>query len=355
LGPSRKAAIKIRDSRLEAVNPLNLSQKEENMDKHMNLKNLLIVVIVVSGMLMFGISSPVLAGEYPSKPIRMIYPFPAGSGGDIATRIFADAASKTLGQPVKVSNVTGGRATIGAAKVAQAKKDGYEIGSLPIGPAVTQPIFSAKLPYSTQDLEPICQFTYLPIVLVAGAHTPYKTTKGLIAYAKKHPGEVKFAHPGLGTVPFFMFKALETAAGITIKGIPFKGLAPGVTAAVGGHVDIALAVLGPALGLQKGGKLNILGLFASKRSNLAPDVPTVEEDGVATYPQLWTGIFAPKGIKPAVLKKLEKAFAEAAKSPGFVDAMGKAKAPVSYLGRNVFEKKIAADVKYFKKYKAKTQ
>lgn len=325
------------------------------MDKQRNLKGVLIVFIVVSGILMFSISGPVLAGEYPIKPIRMIYPFPAGSGGDIATRIFADAASKTLGQPVKVSNVTGGRATIGAAKVAQAKKDGYEIGSLPIGPVVTQPIFSAKLPYGTEDLEPICQFTYLPIVLAAGAHTPYKTTKELIAYAKKHPGEVKFAHPGLGTVPFFMLRALETAAGITMKGVPFKGLRPGITAAVGGHVDIALAVLGPAMGLQKGGKLNILGLFASERSKMAPEVPTVEEDGVATYPQLWTGIFAPKGIEAAAFKTLEKGFAEAAKSPEFIDAMLKAKAPVSYLDREAFQQKIAADVQYFKAYKAKAE
>jgi tripartite-type tricarboxylate transporter receptor subunit TctC len=325
------------------------------MNKRMNLKNLLIGAIVVCGILTFSIAGPALGRDYPSKPIRMIYPFPAGSGGDIATRIFADAASKALGQPVKVSNVTGGRATIGAAKVAQAKKDGYELGSLPIGPAVTQPIFSAKLPYGTEDLEAICQFTYLPIVLVAGAHTPYKTTKGLIAYAKKHPGEVKFAHPGLGTVPFFMFKALETATGITIKGVPFKGLRPGITAAVGGHVDIALAVLGPAMGLQKGGKLNILGLFAGERSKLAPDVPTVEEDGIATYPQLWTGIFAPKGIESAVLKKLESAFAEAAKSSEFVDAMRKAKAPVSYLERKAFQQKIAADIKYFKAYKAKAK
>jgi tripartite-type tricarboxylate transporter receptor subunit TctC len=325
------------------------------MDKRMNLKNLLIVAIVVSGMLVIGTWAPVMGGEYPSKPIRMIYPFPAGSGGDIATRIFADAASKALGQPVKVSNVTGGRATIGAAKVAQAKKDGYEIGSLPIGPAVTQPIFSAKLPYGTEDLEPICQFTYLPIVLVAGAHTPYKTTKELIAYAKKHPGEVKYAHPGLGTVPFLMLRALETETGIQMKGVPFKGLRPGITAAVGGHVDIALAVLGAALGLQKAGKLNIMGVFAGERLDLAPDVPTVEEDGVATYPQLWTGIFAPKGIEPAVLKKLEKAFAKAAKSPEFGKAMLKAKSPVLYLDRNAFQQKIAADIKYFKAYKAKAK
>jgi len=316
---------------------------------------ILTMAVVLGTLLIYGATTVVFGADYPTKPIRMIYPFPAGSGGDIATRIFVDAASKVLGQPVKVSNVTGGRATIGAAKVAQAKKDGYEIGSLPIGPAVTQPIFSAKLPYGTEDLEPICQFTYLPIVLVAGAHTPYKTTKELIAYAEKHPGDVKYAHPGLGTVPFFMLRSLETESGIQMKGVPFKGLAPGVTAVVGGHVDIALAVLGPAMGLQKGGKLHILGLFASERSNLAPDVPTVEEDGVVTYPQLWTGIFAPKGIDPAALKKLEKAFVKTAKSQEFVNAMHKAKAPVSYLDKKAFQKKIAADIKYFKAYKAKAK
>lgn len=323
------------------------------MTSPLKLRHLGIFVFVLAGFMVFGIRALAQARDYPTKPIRMIYPFPAGSGGDIATRIFAEALSKQLGQPVKVSNVTGGRGTIGAAKVAQAKKDGYEIGSLPIGPALTQPIFSAKLPYGTEDLEPLCQFTYLPIVLVAGAHAPYKTTKELIAYARNHPGEVKYAHPGLGTVPFFMLRALETESGITMKGVPFKGLRPGITAAVGGHVDIALAVLGPAIGLQKGGKLKIMGVFAAQRMELAPQVPTVEEDGVTTYPQIWTGVFAPKGLDPRVLQKLEGALAGAAKSQEFLDAMRKAKTPVSYLDRAAFQKKIAADIKYFKAYKAR--
>jgi len=296
-----------------------------------------------------------LGGEYPDRPIRMIYPFPAGSGGDIATRIFADAMAKELGQPVKVTNVTGGRATIGAAKVAQAKKDGYEIGSLPIGPAVTQPIFSQKLPYKTEDLEPICQFTYLPIVIVAGSHTPYKTIKGLVDYAKKNPGKVTFAHPGLGTVPYLMMKALESATGIEMKGVPYKGLAPGVTAVVGGHVDVAPAVLAGVIGLKKAGKLNIMGLFANERMSLAPDIPTVEEDGVKIYPQLWTGIFAPKGIDGKALKRLEAACAKAAKSKDFIEAMTKAKQPVFYLDSSAFQAKIKSDIQYFKAYKAKSQ
>ena len=285
----------------------------------------------------------------------MIYPFPAGSGGDIATRIFADALSKELGVPVKVSNITGGRATIGAAEVVKSKPDGYTLGSLPIGPAVTQPIFSDKLSYKIDDLDPLCQFTYLPIVVVSGAHTPYKTMKDLIAFANANPGQVKFAHPGVGTVPFLMMKAVETSTGIRMKAIPFKGLKPGITAAAGGHVDVALGVLGGVIGLQKAGKLNVLGLFSAERMELAPNVPTVEEDGVKVYPQLWTGIFAAKGLDPAVRGKLEDALAKAVKSESFTAAMLKAKSPVLYQNSSEFKEKIAADIKYFNDYKAKSK
>ena len=323
------------------------------MRRPLNLRSMCIVALVCGAVLTWGMPGALFAGDYPDKPIRMIYPFPAGSGGDIASRILADAVSPELGQPVKVSNVTGGNATIGAAEVAHAKTDGYTIGSLPIGPAVTQPIFSGKLPYGTQDLEPICQYTYLPIVLVAGAHTPYKTTKEFVEYAKKNPGQVKYAHPGLGTVPYMMLKALETATGIQIKGVPFKGLSPGVTAVVGGHVDIAVAVYAGAVGFQKAGKLKILGLFAKERMKLAPDIPTVEEDGVKEYPQLWTGVFTPKGLDTAVLGKLDAAFAKTVQSQKFFDAMLKAKLPVLYLNRAAFEEKIRADIKYFEEYKAK--
>ncbi len=292
------------------------------------------------------------AADYPKKPIHLIYPFPAGSGGDIATRILADGLTKILKVPVKVSNVTGGRATIGAAKVAKAKPDGYEIGSLPIGPAVTQPVLAGNLPYKTEDLVPIGMFTYLPIVLVANADTPYKTTKELIGYAKKNPNKVKYAHPGVGSVPYMMMKALEASSGVEMKGVPFKGLRPGITAAVGGHVDVALAVASGAMGFQKAGKLNILGLFASNRMELLPDVPTMDEDGIKDYAMLWTGLFAPKGTDDAVLKKLGDALAKAVTEASFIKAMTKAKLPVAYMDQKQFAQKIAEDIKTFEAYKA---
>ena len=304
---------------------------------------------------LFFVASANTAGAYPDQPIHMVYPFPAGSGGDISTRILADAASRVFGVPVKVSNVTGGMATIGAAQVARARPDGYEIGSLPIGPAVTQPIFSTELPYTTDDLVPVCQFTFLPVVLVANVNAPFKTTKELIEYAKAHPGELKYAHPGLGTVPYMMLNELEKAAGIKMRGIPFQGLQPGVTAAVGGHVDIALSEAAGAVGFEQAGRITILGVFAADRMELMPNVPTMDEDGVKDYPMLWTGIFAPKGTPEPILKTLEQGFAKAVEDKDFIKAMTNAKSPILFLDGKSFKARIDRDVEYFKAYKAERE
>jgi tripartite-type tricarboxylate transporter receptor subunit TctC len=314
-----------------------------------------IIMCMVAGLLAVVQPQDVFAKDYPTKPIQLVYPWPAGSGGDIASRLLADAAGKVLGQPVKVINVPGGNGTIGAAQVAKAKKDGYELGSLPIGPAVTQTVFSKDLPYTTADLEPICQFTYLPLVLVAGAHTPYKTLDEFVSFARSNPEKVIFAIPGVGSVPHLAMLSLESGFGIKMKGVPYKGLAPGVTALVGGHVDVAPASLAGVQSFHKAGKLRILALFAGKRLDLAPDVITVEERGIKTYPNIWTGIFGPKGLDPAVFKKLETSFAKAVKTKEFVDAMLKAQQPVVFLDSEAFGKKIAADLKYFREFAAESK
>ena len=183
--------------------------------------------------------------------------------------------------------------------------------------------------------------------------------KELIEFAKKHPGQVTYAHPGLGTVPYIMLKStkeLEKSAGIKMKNerVPFKGLRPGVTAAVGGHVDVALSVAAGAVGFQKAGKLNIPGLFSGERMALMPKVPTMDEDGVKDYPMLWTGVFAPKGTPAPILKAIEEGLSKTVKEKKFVDAMTKAKMPILYLDSKAFKAKIDKDVKYFEAYKAQT-
>ncbi len=317
------------------------------MHKRISSKLSRAVIWLISGLVVLGVAGSAAAEDYPTKSIRLIYPFAAGSGGDLSTRLLADIVSKILKAPVKVTNVTGGMGTLGAAQVAQARKDGYELGSLPTGPAVTQPVFNPKLSYKPTSYDPIIQFTYFPIVLVAGVDKPYKNIGQLIAYAKKHPGQVTFGHPGQGSIPYMMMKALEAATGAKLTGIPFSGLAPGVTAAVGGHVDIAVAIYAGVVGFQKAGKLNILGLFASERMKFAPEVPTVKEDGVTEYPQNWCGIFAPKGLDPKIRNKLEAAFTTAVKSREFAAAMARIQLPIECLNSKDFAAKIAHDVKYY--------
>lgn len=325
------------------------------MLKLMYVKGFWAGILLIVCIFLFGSINTSYAGDYPDKSILLVYPFSAGSGGDISTRVLADVVSKVLGQSVKVTNVEGGRGTIGAADVAHARKDGYKLGSLPSGPAVTQTVFSPNLTYTTNDLEPICEFTYFPIVIVAGADKPYKTVKQLIDYAKKNPGKVVVAHPGQGSIPYMMMKALESEAGITMKFIPFKGLAPGVAAAVGGHVDVAPAIYAGAVSFQEAGKLNILGLFADKRMEFAPEIPIVKEDGVKIYPQNWCGIFAPKGLDPAILETIKEAFAKAVNSQEFEAGMTKIKMPIEYLDSKEVAQKIVDDIKYFSAFKEKAK
>jgi tripartite-type tricarboxylate transporter receptor subunit TctC len=293
------------------------------------------------------------AGEYPVKPIRLIYPWPAGSSGDIVTRLLAEEASKLLGGSIGVTNVTGGQGTIGTGQVAQAKPDGYTLGSLPIGPAVTQPIFSKELSYKTSDLIPICQFTFLPMLLVANAERPFKTAAELIDYAKKHQGEIVYGHPGEGSVPYLSMVAFLDTFGIKMKAIPFKGLAPALAACVGGHVDVAPSSVAAVVTYRDAGKIRILALFDKNRLSALPDVPTVEEIGVKVYPQIWTGIFAPKGTPEGILQKLYAAFGKAAQSKPFLDGMAKAKQPVQFLDHKAFSEKIAKNVNFFSDFVAK--
>jgi tripartite-type tricarboxylate transporter receptor subunit TctC len=318
-------------------------------------RSMLVWFCVLGAISILSLGAPAPAADYPKRPIQLIYPWPAGSGGDIATRLLADQVSKELGVPVKVTNMPGGQGTIGTAKLVKASPDGYEIGSLPIGPALTQPIFAPDLPYKTSDLVPICQFTYLPLVLIARADAPFNTFTQFMEYGKAHSGELKYAHPGVGSVPYLAMLSLEKNGGFKMVGVPYKGLAPGVTATVGGHVDVAPAVLSGVLEFQKAGKLKVLALFASERLDMAPEVPSVEEFGVKVYPKIWTGIFAPKGLPSKVLSRLESAFAKAVKDKAFVKAMTTAKQPVTYLDAAAFAGQIEKDRVYFEGFVEKTK
>jgi len=297
--------------------------------------------------LALGFAPMALAAEYPSKPIRMIYPWPAGSGGDIAARLLADHVGKFFKVPVKVSNVEGGAGTIGTAELVKSKPDGYTIGVIPIGPAVTQPTFNKKLPYKTEDMDPVCMFTFMPTVLVAGMQTPYSTFQEFVAYGKANSGKITMANSGAGSVPTILITNVGEVNGFNMISVPFKGLGPSVTAIVGGHVDVSTAFLAGVIKFSQAGKLKILATFLPNRIEAIPDVPSVEEFGIKDNPFVWSGVFTPKNLDPDVKKRIAEAFAKAVNSEDFKKAMAKAELLVNYQDAATFAGHIKKDQKIF--------
>lgn len=314
-----------------------------------------VICFLVSGLLILCIPFFALSADYPAKPIKLIVPWATGGATTFMAHALADHLKPILKETVVVHNMPGASGTMGTHSVATSKPDGYTLGSIPIGPIVTQPIFE-KTPYVLADLEPVCQFSFLPLFLVCGGHTPYKNIAELIEFAKKNPDKVVYHHPGDRTVPFFSLKAFATSNGIRIaKAVPYPGMGAAVKDMLGGHVDVGPASVGDIFPYMEGDKIRILGFFAGKRWEEFPNVPSAEEFGVKALPRIWNGVFAPKGTPKEVLDILEKSIREAVFSKGFQEAMKKLKQPIEFLSREDFKKRIEEDVKFFQKTKEESK
>jgi tripartite-type tricarboxylate transporter receptor subunit TctC len=314
------------------------------------MKKILLIILILSA-LTLGNSFIVFGADYPTKPIKLIVPWATGGITTFMAHALADHLKPILKEAVLVHNMPGAQGTVGVNTVVTSKPDGYTLGSVPIGPIVTQPIFE-KTPYTHLDLEPVCQYSYLPLFFIAGAHTPYKNVQEFIEFAKKNPDKVIFHHPGDRTVPYFSVKSFATVHGIKmVKAVPYPGMGKAVIDTIGGHVDVGPASIGEIVPYMEGDKIRLLVFFAKKRWEEFPDVPSSEELGVKALPKIWNGIFAPKGTPKEVLDLLERTIREAVFSKGFQEAMKKLKQPIEFLGREEFRKIIEEDVKYFKRMK----
>lgn len=314
-----------------------------------------VICFLVSSLLILCIPFFALSADYPAKPIKVIVPWATGGVTTFMAHALADHLKPIFKETVVVHNMPGAQGTVGTHSVATAKPDGYTLGSIPIGPIVTQPIFE-KTPYALSDLEPVCQFSFLPLFLVSGGHTPYKTIQELIEFAKKNPDKVVYHHPGDRTVPYFSLKAFASANGIRIaKAVPYPGMGAAVKDMLGGHVDVGPASVGDIAPYMDGDKIRIIGLFAGKRWEEFPNVPSAEEFGVKALPKIWNGVFAPKGTPKEVLDILEKSIREAVFSKGFQETMKKLKQPIEFLSREDFKKRIEEDVKFFQRMKEESK
>ncbi len=241
--------------------------------------------------------------KYPSKPVRIIVPFSAGSGTDIVARIYADHMSKLTGQGYVVDNRQGADGIIGTEMIAKAAPDGYTLGVVPASPMTMNPALY-PLPYDPRkDFIPVANFASLGFVLVVNPSVPAKTVQELVAHAKANPGKLNYAAGS--TVVHIAGEWFKIATGTDIVAIPYKGTAPQVTAVLANEVSMTFD---PYLGIShvKSGKMRPIAVTSSRRSSGLPDVPTLDEAGIkGLVVETWIGLFAPAGTPRAAVDLLQ--------------------------------------------------
>ena len=235
------------------------------------------------------------AQSYPTKPVRLIVPFPAGGGTDLTARTIAQRLTESLGQTIIVDNRAGAGGTIGADLVAKAAPDGYTLLMGTPGPMTINPVFQTRMPYdSVKDFAPISLATISPFVLVAHPSLPVQSVKQLIALAKAKPNALNYGSAGNGSVSHLSAEQFKALANVVIAHVPYKGSTPAMTDLIGGQLQLMFENQPVVLPQIRSGKVRGLAVGTTKRSALLPELPTMVEAGVPGYESSTAfGVLAP--------------------------------------------------------------
>ena len=278
---------------------------------------------------------------YPARPVTIVVPFPPGGIADVTARPLAAALERGLKQPVVVTNKAGAAGAVGMQSVAVAKPDGYTLllglVSVSIIPEVDG-LFGRPPAYTRDQLVGIARLNADPPLLVVNAELPWRSLKELLEDARKRSGEITYASSGIyGASHVPMEMLLHAAGGLRMRHLPTTGGAPATTAVLGKHA--ALWASPPALAIPhvKAGKLRALATWGATRLASFPEVPTLKELGYDVEYYLWAGLFAPRGISPAVLKTLRDGTRQAVQDPEFKSAMDKVQTPIAYQDADEFK------------------
>ncbi len=283
-----------------------------------------------------------LAQSYPSKPIKFLVPFTAGSGTDLIARSIADTMSKSMGQPVVIENKPGAGGTIAAGLVAKGEADGYTVLVHSSGHALNPAIYST-IGYDTlKDLTGITPLAALPNVLVVNPAKGWKSVADLVAAAKAKPGQLNYASAGVGSATHLNAEKFRLQAGIEALHVPYKGTPEAMSNVIGGSNDWFFAPLASALPLVKDGKLQALAVSTPTRSPSLPQVPTTIEAGVAGSDYtFWVGMIVASSTPAPVVKRLHEEALKAMANPEVKERMNKLGAdpfPLSVEAFNAFIK-----------------
>jgi tripartite-type tricarboxylate transporter receptor subunit TctC len=268
-------------------------------------------------LLLCAAATQVVAQTYPSKPLKMIIPYPPGGGNDTLGRLFAAKLGERIGQPVVVENRPGAGTIIGTEAAAKSPPDGYTILLSSIATHALSPNLYAKVPYDPiRDFAPITLLGIAPTVLVVPADLPAKDLAELVAAAKAKPGALGYASGGNGTPPHINGEVFKSVAGVDLLHVPYKGGGPALVDLMAGRVQVMLDTAASAMPHVRSGKLRALAITGAKRSPEYPDIPTFAEAGLPGYDtNAWYSVHAPAGTPPEVVRRLNAELVASLKEP----------------------------------------
>ena len=259
-----------------------------------------------------------MAQAWPSKPVTLIVPFPAGGTTDVLARALAEKLTLSLGQTVIVESKPGAGATLGADHVAKARPDGYTLLVGAVHHTIASSVYR-KLPYDFQkDLSPVTTIALVPNVLVVNASTPAKTVAELVAMLKARPGEHAYGSNGNGTAQHLIGTQFQNITGTQLVHVPYKGSGPLATDLLGGQVTMSFDTVTPVLQHIRAGKLRALAVTTAKRSSALPEVPTLDEAGLKGFDiGTWFGVLAPAATPKDIVARLNAEMVKVIQSPEF--------------------------------------
>ena len=256
-------------------------------------------------LMVFLVSLSAAAQNYPSKPIRIIVPFPVGGIADIYSRLIGNRWTELWGQPVVIENRTGAGGNIGADMVAKAAPDGYTLGIGSLGTHAVNVTLFAKMPFDpVRDFAPITLLLEAEGLLVLHPSVPAQNVPELIAYARAKPGALTYASAGAGTASHLAGELFKAMAKVDMLHVPYKGNVPAITDLLAGQTSLIFATMPTVLPQAKAGKLRALATIGTTRSKAAPELPTVAETLPGFEVTNWVGFFAPAGTPPDIVRRL---------------------------------------------------
>ena len=272
--------------------------------------------------------------SYPNRAIKLICPWPAGGSSDQVMRALADATGRVLGGTMVVENKPGASGMLGPNELVSAKPDGYTLSQLTIG--------VLRLPHMQKMMfNPLSDFTYVACLtgytfgMAVRADSPFKSIKDLVTFAKANPGKFTYGSTGTGTTPHLAVEEFAMKAGIELQHVPFKGSSDGLQALLGGHILAHSDATGWAPHVDAG-TMRLLATYGSKRTKRWSQVPTLNELGFETVSDSPFGIGAPRGMEPALTKRLDEAFKKALEDPQVISSFEKYDQPVIYMGSDEY-------------------